>query len=117
MPPAGPQMDARIARRLWRAVVFVDNESGTSYLIQQGDFGRVPLPAYSTDVDEAYRVVRFMQGKGYTARFQHNPEENKYFGYFAKDADLVYIWMQGDTMPMAICLAALSALDGTNYVK
>lgn len=114
---AGPKMDAKIARRLWRTVVFVDNEDGKSYLIQEGDFARVPLPAYSTDLDESYRVVGQMQSKGYLARFQHSPEENMYYGYFANDSNAVYVWSAARTMPLVVCVAALAALDGTNKLK
>lgn len=113
----GPMMDAKIARRLWRAVVFVDTEGGSSHLIQEGDYAKVPLPGYSTDLDESHRVVRFMQSKGFAARFQHNPEVNLYFGYFANNPDAVYKWSQADTMPMVICVAALAALDGSNMLR
>lgn len=111
----GPQMDAKIARRLWRAVVFM--EDGNHHLVQQGDFARVPLPPYSTDIDEAYRVVRYMQALGWACRLRHCPDSARFRVCFTKADDRVYQWSLDEVMPMAICLAALAALDGANVIK
>jgi hypothetical protein len=108
-------MDAKIARRLWRAVVFM--EGNVAYLVQQGDYARVPLPPYSTDLDESHRVVRYMQSKGFYARIRHDPETGEYRACFTLQDDRVYVWSKARIMPMAICLAALAAFDGSNVTK
>ncbi|RYD39560.1 MAG: hypothetical protein EOP83_36590 [Verrucomicrobiaceae bacterium] len=110
----GPSLDGMIARRLWRALVFVDTATKTSYLIQQGDRARLPLPPYSTDLDEAHRVVRFMQNQGYAARIRHDPESGMYRACFTLNDGRVYVYNKAETMPAAICIAALLALDNKN---
>ena len=108
----GAALDALVARRLWRAIVYV--EAGKSWLVEQGTNKRVPLTAYSTDLDEAQRVVRLMQSRGFTGRVGHDPGLDRYRAVFTRDDGRVYRWTLSETMPHAICLAALSAVDGTN---
>lgn len=110
----GPTLDALVARRLWKAIVFIDTASNTSYLIQQDDRARLPLPPYSTDLEEAHRVVRFMQSKGYAARIRHDPEGGIYRACFTLDDGRTYFYSRAATMPHVICIAALAALDNKN---
>lgn len=110
----GPALDAQIARRLWKAIVFFDGETKTTHLIEQSSRARLPLPPYSTDLEEAHRVVRFMQSKGYAARIRHDPQGGIYRACFTLDDERVYVYSQAATMPLVICIAALAALDNKN---
>lgn len=111
----GPALDALVARRLWRAIIFV--EAGKHWLVEHGTHKRVPLTPYSTDIDEAQRVVRLMQSRGFTGRIGHDPEFNRYRAVFTLDDGRHYRWTMCETMPHALCVAALAALDGTNVEK
>ncbi len=113
---AGPTLDGEVARRLWRAIVFVDLEKG-SFLIEQGTHARTALPPYSTDLDEAHRVVRLLQSQGYTGRMRHEAETGVYRCVFTKNDSRTYTWTKGETLPEAICLAAIAAVDNKNIVK
>lgn len=108
----GPALDALVARRLWRAIVSV--EDGKPFLVEQGTHKRVALTAYSTDLDEAQRVVRLMQSRGFTGRIGHEPEHNRYRAAFTRDDGRHYRWTFCETLPHALCLAAIAAVDGTN---
>ena len=110
----GPMMDAAIARRLWRAIVFMDIEGQGAYLVRQGDHARMPLPGYSTNVDDAHRVVKQMQAHGYAATLKSAPEFGKCYACFTQNDGKNYRMSEAETLPMAICLAAVEALDGTN---
>lgn len=110
----GVMTDTIIARRLWRAVVFMDIEGQGAYLIRQGDHGREPVPNYSTNVDDAYRVVKYMQSQGYVAHLKSAPDLGKSFACFTQPGNQHYRMSEAEDLAMAICLAALEALDGTN---
>lgn len=117
MLTAGNQLDANIARRLWKAVVLIDMEDGSHYFLRQEDHKRSPIPPYSTSVDECYRVVSKMQSMGWTARLTSKPEIGKYHAAFTKDDGRLYRLTEAETLPLAVCLAALAAYDGLNVVK
>ena len=112
----GPHTDALIARRLWRAIVVFDVEGQGAHLVKEGEHTPVPLPPYSTNVDEAHRVVQHMQSKGYVARLKSAPDIGKCFACFYRNDGRNYRMSEGQTLSMAICMAALEALDGTHIV-
>lgn len=109
--PPGPMLDAQVARRLWRAVVLFDGPE--PFFVEAGTRKRVPLPAYSTDTDEAHRVISQMHATGHTARISADPD-GRFRCVFSLPDDRVYRWTIGLTAAHAICLAALAALDGSN---
>lgn len=105
-------MDATIARRLWKAIVMV--EGGQRMLVEADTKASVPLPPYSTSLDEAYRVVARMQSQGWTARIGAD-DDGRCRAVFAKPDGRLYLWSYASTGPEAICLAALAAQDGRNF--
>jgi hypothetical protein len=105
-------MDSLVATRLWRVVVI--NEDGQRYMVGQDNRERVPLPAFSTVIDDAYRVVDFFSAKGWEFRIQHIPESDTYNSCFYRDDSRVYQMVNAKTTTMAVCLAALQALNGSN---
>lgn len=113
----GPFMDSLIARKVWRAIVITDTESGEHYMVNQDDQTKVSIPQFSTDFDEAQKVVEFFQTKGWTFRLQSAPESNEFRGCFYRDDNQTYRFMKADSVPMAICESAIAALNGTNIIR
>lgn len=110
----GPLMDAEVARRLWRAVIIHDSVAGESYMVGQ-DRSKVALPRYSSDVEDCYRVVGFMHSKGFVLRVSNVTEgEPHWIAAFVRGDGRNYRFNRAETMTMAICLAAIDALDGKN---
>lgn len=114
MIEAGVQMDSLIARKLWRVFVVNDTETGEHYMVGSDDGEKVPLPPFSTNIDEAHRIVEFFQTKGWTFRVRNIPERDAFHACFYRDDGRQYRFLEAETMPMAICLAALAAHSGTN---
>jgi hypothetical protein len=117
MNTPGPHVDSMIARKVWRAIVITDTASGENYMVNQDDQSRVSIPAFSTDFDEAQKVVEFFQAKGWSFRLQSVPETNEFRGCFFRDDGQTYRFMKAATVPMTICESALAALNGTNIIR
>jgi len=113
---AGPMLDAQVARTLWRAIVIHDPETETSYLM--GEDGReVPLPRFSRAVDDAHRVVALMNSRGWTMTLKQVTEGTPHWlCAFVRDDGRTYVHTKAETMPLAICIAALAAHRGQNVV-
>jgi len=111
---AGIQMDSLIARKVWRVFVVSDSATGESYMVDSDTGEKVAIPAFSTDIDEAHRVVEFFQTKGWAFRVKHIPENDVYHAMFFKDDGRTYKFIAADTMPLAVCIAALACLGGLN---
>lgn len=113
----GFQMDSQIARKIWRSIVVSDINTGENYMVGQADHAKVPIPKFSTDTDDAHKIVEFFQCQGWTFRIRHIPENDTYEACFYKDNGLNYRYMVSDTLPMAICIAGLAVIDGTHLIK
>jgi len=113
---AGIFLDANVARTLWKALVVHDAELGQSYLMGD-DWHRVPLPKFSTDVDDVQRVIGHMKSLGWTMVFKQEIEHGKsfYLVSFVKQDNREYLFVKHTSMEVAICLAALSAHGGLNF--
>ncbi len=57
----GPTLDSLIARRLWRAIVLVEN--GRYQFVEQGTPHLGALARLLDDLDEAQRIVRVLQSR------------------------------------------------------
>jgi hypothetical protein len=108
----GIQTDSLVARKLWRADVVSDPETGEHYIAQLDE--KVPLPAFSTDVAEAERIVEFLESKGWVFRVKNIPEDDQYKACFIKEDNRTYRFAKADTIPMVICEAAMAVINGTN---
>lgn len=113
---AGQLLDAKIARTLWRALVVLDIANNESYMVSNDGHEHVPVPKYSTVVDDAHRVVAFMQSKGWTLSLKQTMDDDNvcYVALFGKTDGRVYNYTKAETMPLVICLAALWAWSGSN---
>jgi hypothetical protein len=114
---AGIQMDSMIARKIWRSIVVTESETNETYMVGQVDHSKVPVPAFSTDQDTAYKVVEYFQSHGWTFRIQHIAEDDIYRASFFKEDSRQYRFESAKTVPMAICKAGLAVNDGSNIVK
>lgn len=112
----GPAMDATIARRLWRAIVVVDTATGRCHMVAEADGRAVPVPPFSTDLMEAHKIVRLFQSQGWSARLRTVPERGTSEACFTRNDGRTYRYSAAETMPLAICQAALDALDGRNVM-
>ena len=112
----GIETDSMIARKIWRAIVVNDNDSGASFMVEQKTQNQVPIPAFSTELEEANKIVEFFQAKGWFFRVQSVPEENVFRAVFYKEDSRTYKFMKSETMPMVICEAAIAAINGTNLM-
>ena len=108
-------MDSLIARKVWRAIVITEN--GEHYMVNQDDQSKVSIPQFSTDYDEAQKVVEFFQTKGWTFRLQSAPESEEFRACFFRDDGRTYQFMRAQTVPMVICEAAIAAINGTNIIR
>lgn len=94
-----------------------DIETGEAYMVGQADHAKVPVPEFSTDVEQAHKIVEFFQNKGWLFRVRSVPEHDHFQACFFRDDNRNYRFVKADTMPMVICEAALAALNGTNLVS
>ncbi len=115
-PPPGVALDAVVARRLLLAVVVHDPATGEAHLVGAEDRKPVPLPRYSTEVEDAHRAAALMQRRGWSLRVRQDAERGEWLAAFTKDDGRVYAYSKTAAMPHAVCLAALAALDGRNVV-
>lgn len=116
MNTPGITTNSLIARKVWRAIVINDMDSGESYMVGQKDHAKVPLPDFSNDLKEAHTIVEFFQNKGWAFRVRSIPEDDNFQACFYRDDNRTYKFSKAYTMPMVICEAALAALDGTNLL-
>jgi hypothetical protein len=106
-------MDSAVARRIWRVIVVNDTETGERYMVGDPDHSKVPLPNFSTVIDDAYRIVDFFSAKGWGFRITHNAEVDTYEGCFFRDDNRSYPIISAKTTTMLVCCAALTALAGS----
>lgn len=83
-------------------------------MVGQADGGKVPVPPFSTNLEDAHRVVEHFRTKGWAFRVRSVPTEDAYQACFYKDDGRTYTFVVAPTVPEAICLAALSAVGGRN---
>lgn len=109
----GRKLDALMARRLWKAVVMY--EGGEPFLVGAPKREQVPLPHYSTDIEDNQRVVARLQRDGWTLKLDHDPKARTFRATFYKDdTPGRYRFSDGRSAAHAVCLAALDAMAGTN---
>lgn len=106
-------LDASIARLLWRAIVFADVGGGVAYVVDEKR-KRHPVPKFSTDVDDARRLVRLMRSLGFKEVVRTSPG-GIVCAYFTRPETLrQHAVEEAATKPLALSRAALSALSETS---
>lgn len=114
---AGRGLDATMARRLWKAIVVHDAETKEYHLVTAANHEPVPLPLYSTVVEDAHRVASAMQKQGWTMHLRQDADQGIWLAAFIRHDGRNYTYTKALTMPHAVCLAALDALDGRNISR
>lgn len=137
---AGAELDAEIAQRVFGLRVEWDDEECSSatpgakwvygseywavsvpyvYHSEDDDEGEY-LQSYSSDIAAAWLVVEAMRARGYSFEVGCNPDRKK-TGYEStfwepyEKGKMVRMWeAEADTAPVAICRAALKALENAN---
>ena len=107
---AGPELDAEIVRKLWRYLVEFDAETGT-YLMMSA-VGKEAIPPYSTDRAATDQVIEFYQSRGW--RLRSHKDGVGYAAAFTRKDGTQYRFICAETLPAAVCHAALAVANGTN---
>jgi len=112
----GPDLDVEIARDVLKFNVWQDEETEIWLCFDpRVPDHRVPVPKYSTDTDHAYRIVHEFQNRGYMIHFGSSVIDEIILWkvtIFVKDSEQKQELTPtiGETLPHAICLAALDVL-------
>jgi len=113
------ELDSLVARTVWGYVIVIDTQSGESYFMGH-NHQRKPVPNYGTDISAAYEVVEQMRhAHGFDMKLQNVVEggQSKWLCAFTKNDKRRYIPVLSLSMPEAICLAAVQALQGKNIAQ
>lgn len=129
---AGPELDAEIARRVFghESATVVNANLPSKYRYMKTDCftprkckelgycpegGCMDMPHYSTDIAEAWLVVEKMRERGWRFVVRDGAERGvpyvvTLWGPHDGSPTIVHV-DEGDTAPLAICRAALAALE------
>lgn len=106
----GPDLDAEVVRKLWRYLVVLEPETGKHLMVSA--FGREAIPPYSTSQDAVAQVIEFFEEQGWKLRSRR--DGTNYAAAFIKKDAAQYRYFCAETLPEAICNAALAIANGTN---
>lgn len=125
---AGRELDARVAEK-----VMAWTRSMTQYgeFLRDAEHGVAPLfgvirgnlPFYSTDIAAAWSVVEELTRPGLQFMSDFMVQRNgqrRYFAQFLAEGltdGLHNEWIEAETMPLAICCAALAAVESKEILK
>lgn len=105
---AGRELDALVAERVMGASVLRHQGSdGHDAYFDWGDHTRGYAPAYSTDIAAAWAVVEHLKQLDLSLAW-HN---SQWVARFIKWGKVEHSIGEADTGPLAICLAALKAVE------
>lgn len=106
----GPELDAEIVRTLWRYLIVID--PGTGEYRMMSAFGNEAIPPYSTDKNTVLQVEEFFKEQGWKLRTRRDGKG--FAASFTKNDGATYRYFIAETLPEAICHAALAVSNGTN---
>ena len=109
------ELDSMVARLVWGYVVIIDTQSGLNYIMGH-DHVQIELPKFSEDQEAANMVEKKMEENGWILTVRNTIDEaaSKWLASFLRRDNKQYKLSSADTVPRAICLAAVSAMQGTN---
>jgi hypothetical protein len=105
---AGPALDAKLASIFLGAFVVIEGDEYYMVALNKSR-QRVKLPQYSTNTEDAYRLVKGLQAKGWFLRVVNEPQTNSFHVSFYKTTATEFVTAK--TLPLAICMAALTTGD------
>lgn len=89
----------------WQAMT----ERERDWLVTDHIFGLIDILEFSTCPKAAMEVVEAMRGRGYVVRLD-NGLDGTWEAFFYKQTKMEDYYAPGDTMPEAVCKAALLAV-------
>jgi hypothetical protein len=106
----GRNLDAEIARKIFRFVVMIDSETEEPRIRDNELRKFVPVPPYSTDTTTAHTIVQKFRAAGCTFNISNEVEGDEHY-WTATIAHpklaALKIGAKGVTLPHAICSAVL----------
>lgn len=116
MMKSGKELDAEIARKVLHYIVIVDASTGEHYTVHASNGTKRPIEKFSTVVDEAYKVINYLSGKGYLCNVRNQVNEQGvlewFAGFFAPNETIKLF--KGKSLPHAVCIAALDLAERKN---
>lgn len=118
---AGRELDAEVGRALGLPIgecrqIYWPQPDGVGAIVRSN--GRTPyrrIPEYSSDISSALQVVEAMREKGWTVEITAHTEGDATCGIEANRGEVnehYVALVTAATAPLAICLAALDAMEG-----
>lgn len=107
---AGRDLDAEVSRKLFREVVMLDG-SDEPKIKDLTLNALVPVPHYSTDTDDSYRILRHYQTLGYTSEVSSAMKGDTLIWtvkLMRAGNPVDGVWGQGGGLAHAVCIAGLA---------
>lgn len=113
------ELDVEVAKKVLKLNVWFDNVKNDWYCFHPNKPDHIViLPKYSTEPDYAYVIVKQLQNFGYFCNIGSNTENETIVWratfYKTKKSQTP---VSGDSLPQAICLAALALFDTSKPPK
>jgi hypothetical protein len=107
--PPGRELDKAVAIEVLDLHVEWDFNEENWCFIDKATKKPVPLPGFSTDTNHAYTIIHFLQTKGYYNNVGSTSGGSKpiWRSTFYKQDDPLAVQANGESLPHAVCLAAL----------
>jgi hypothetical protein len=112
--PAGTELDVLVATRVLGLAYDRVDSAGTTYheVRAPGQTHATFLRPYSTNIRDAWAVVEHLQRHGCAVRLSNKTVDWAWWAYvYSKDALFAEATCQEPTAPLAICRAALAAME------
>ena len=112
----GIELDADIARKIFKLVVMVDSETGKSTMRDLKSKKWVSIPTFSSNTDVAYSLIDHFSRKGFFATINSafNDSYTEWQVIFHSSDKNPVVGATGKSAAHAICLAALGLNDLLN---
>lgn len=108
-------LDSLVARFVWGMVVIIDTNTGENYIMGKNRT-RMPVPSYCDDMVAASAIEEKLESQGYflTVRNTLDNKTSQWIACFLKDDGKDYMPSVHESLPTAICMAAVAAMQGSN---
>jgi hypothetical protein len=105
----GTELDAEIARKIFKMVIMVDSETGEFTVRDNQTKKWVPIPKYSQNTDVAYLIINHFSYKGFFAVVNSvfTGVTTEWSVTFHSNDGKITLQSNGKTVAQAICIAAL----------
>jgi hypothetical protein len=106
----GPAFDAEIVKTIWRHLVVIESETGAYQMI--GEDGQEAIPPFSTDINAVQQITDFYRASGWKLRKRRDGDGHA--AAFVKNDGVTYRYFVAESIPEAICHAALAVVNGVH---